>query len=125
MPVGMAESGAEMTVAGETEIQAQGRQVIVLTNQIERPGEPQPQLVTIQRHAFDPLEDLRKIDRRSANLCGNFVERPAPREITCKCQFYAIDQELALAACDVRGPRARWARTKARFSASSDSATPL
>ena len=46
-PVGLAEGGTEMAVAGETQIQAQGRQVIVLTNQIERSGEPQPQLVAI------------------------------------------------------------------------------
>src|SRR5262249_46342654 len=82
-PVRLAEGGTEMTVTGETEIQAQSRQIIVLTNQIERSGEPQPPLAAIQRHAFDPLERLREINRRSANLGGDLVQHPAPRQIAC------------------------------------------
>src|SRR5215468_8206076 len=93
-PVSLAEGGAEMTVTGEAKMERQGRQVIVLAKQIERSREPQPQLIAIERHAFDPLEGLREIDRRSANLCGNLMQRPAPREIAGQHQFYAIDQAL-------------------------------
>src|SRR5215813_7462316 len=38
-PVSLAEGGAEMTVTGETEIERQRRQVIVLAKQIERSRE--------------------------------------------------------------------------------------
>src|SRR5713101_6335163 len=69
--VGLSEGGAEMTVAGEAEIEAQGRQIIVLIDQIKRSREPQPHLVAIERHTLDPLEDLREVDRGSADFGGD------------------------------------------------------
>ena len=39
-PVGLAEGGAEMAVAGEAEVQAQGGQVVILREEVERPRQP-------------------------------------------------------------------------------------
>ena len=44
-----------MDVAGEAEIEAQRRQIVVLADQIERPRQPQPELVAIERDPFDTL----------------------------------------------------------------------
>ena len=61
--VDAAECGAEMAVAGEAEIQAQRGQILILREEIQRAGQPQPQLVAIERHTLHLLKDLRQIDR--------------------------------------------------------------
>ena len=83
-----------MAVTGETQVEAQGRQIVVLTNQVERPRKPQPQLVAIERHAFDPLKHLREIDRRSTDFGGYLGECPAPRKIAGDHELHAIDEAL-------------------------------
>ena len=79
--VNLAERGAEMTVAGEAEVEAKSGQVVILPEEIQRPREPQSQLVAIQRQTFDLLEDLRQINRRAAHFGGDLGQRPASRQI--------------------------------------------
>lgn len=75
----MAKGGAEMTVTGKAEIEAQGSKIVVLREKIERTSKAQTQLVAIQRQALDLLEDLREINRRAADFGGDFSEGPTTR----------------------------------------------
>ena len=52
-----------MTVAGETEVSAQRREIVVFAEQVQRLREPQSQLILIQRHRFYLLENLREVHR--------------------------------------------------------------
>ena len=45
IPVKPAKCGAKVTVAGETEIQGQGRQIAVAGKKVECAGQAKPQLV--------------------------------------------------------------------------------
>src|SRR6185437_1338360 len=67
LPVRLPEGGAEVAVAGEAELERQASQVNAVAEQGERPAEPQPQLVAVQRHAFQLLEHLGQVDRRAAH----------------------------------------------------------
>ena len=58
----LAECGAEVTVAGEAEVEAQSCQVVILREKIESTSEPQAQLITIQGQTFHLLENLREIN---------------------------------------------------------------
>jgi hypothetical protein len=66
-----------MAVAGEAEVEGQRGQVLRIAQQIERKGEPQLQLVAVERQAFDLLEDLGQVARRDADL----GQGPAPAEV--------------------------------------------
>jgi len=71
-PVKLAESSAEMTVAGKTEIEGQSRQVVVVCEEIERPRHSQSQLILVERQALHLLEDLCEVNRRDAHFRGDF-----------------------------------------------------
>ena len=58
-PVELSESGGEMTVTRESEIEAETCQVVVLTENMQRARKAQPQLVAVERHALHSLKDLR------------------------------------------------------------------
>src|SRR5687768_18022076 len=79
--VGLAKSGAEMAVAGEAQIHAQCGEILRLAEQLERPRQPQAQLIAIQGRAFELLKHLSQINRRYADLRADVCERPASREI--------------------------------------------
>src|SRR5579862_4228395 len=71
LAVGSFECGAEMAMAGKTEIERQGGQIDMGAEQVKRPGQPQLQLVAIEREALDLLEYLSEIDGRDADLSGD------------------------------------------------------
>ncbi len=50
-----------MAVAGKSEVQAQGGEVVEFPSRSSAAREPQPQLVPIERHRLDLLENLRQI----------------------------------------------------------------
>src|SRR5687768_8247579 len=75
------ERGAEMTVAGEAELEGEGGEVVVLPQQVQGASEPQAKLIAIQRQPFDLLEYLGEIHRRATDFGSDFRERPAPRKI--------------------------------------------
>src|SRR5262249_48681967 len=91
---GPLEGGAEMTVAGKAEIEAERGQIVILAKEIERAGKAQPQLVAVERRRFHLLEDLGEIDRRDADLPGDLGECPAPCEIGGEHQLCPVDQFL-------------------------------
>ena len=62
LPVELAERGGEMTVARESEIEAEAGQILVAAEQMQRPRESQTQLIPVERQAFNVLEHLRQID---------------------------------------------------------------
>src|SRR6266567_6586826 len=80
--VGLAECSTEVAVTGKAQVQAQCRQVVVMLKQVKGPCKPQPQLITIKRHALHLLKDLREIDRRTVNFSCNFRQCPTPRQVT-------------------------------------------
>ena len=90
--VELAKCGAEVTVTGEAEVEAERRQIVILGNQVEGSCKTHPKLIAIEGQALYLLEHLRKIDRRPVNLGGNLGQSPAPRQITGQCQLDAVDQ---------------------------------
>lgn len=88
-----------MTVAGETEFQAQSGKIAVVREKIESTREPQAQLVAIQRQTFDLLENLREIDRRAANFGSDFGKSPAAAQIAGEHQLNAVDEALTAETC--------------------------
>ena len=81
-----------MAMARESEIETQSRQVVILCDEIERPSEPQAEMIPIKRHTFHLLEHLREIYTRVANGGGEISERPASRQVSGKHQLGAIDK---------------------------------
>src|SRR5882762_2553864 len=69
--VGFAERGAEVAVAGKAKVEAEGCEVVILSEKIQRARQAQSQLIAIQGHAFDLLENLREINRGAADFRGN------------------------------------------------------
>src|SRR5262249_54953081 len=57
--VGAPERSAEVAMAGEPEVLAERREIVVSLQEIERAGEAQAELVAVERDAFHALEDLR------------------------------------------------------------------
>ena len=94
-------------MAGEAEVQAQGGEVVVLPEKIQRTRQAQPQLVAIQGQAFDLLEDLGQVHGGAAHLCGDLGQRPAACQITGEHELGPVHQALAsdTGAGDVRGAR--------------------
>jgi hypothetical protein len=104
--VGRPECGAEVTVAGEAKVQAQRREVVVLSEKIERPRQPQPQLVAIQGQTFYLLEDLCEIHGRAPHFIGDVGQSPAPRQVTGQHELRPIHEPLAAGTCAGRVRRA-------------------
>ena len=63
-----------------------------MAEQMQRARQPQPQLIAIERHGLDLLENLRQIDRRDADLRRDLAQRPAPRQIRGQHQLGAVHQ---------------------------------
>src|SRR5882757_234350 len=96
--VSLAECGAEVAVTGEAEVKAQGCQIVVPCQKIQRTRQPQPQLVAIQRYAFDLLEDLSEIDGRAAYFSSNPGQGPASRGVAHEHELDPIHQTLMSSA---------------------------
>jgi len=61
--VELAERGAEMTVARESEVEAETGEILAATKEMKRPRETQTQLIPVERESFCLLKHLREIDR--------------------------------------------------------------
>ena len=124
--IDLPECRTEMAVAGEAEVHAERRQIVLAAKQVQRPRQPQAQMVAIERHRLDLLEHLRQINRRYPDFGGDLGQRPAPRQIRGQHELGAVDQLLPAGAgaggCEVRSPRERRTSVSARVSASSVSA---
>src|SRR6266404_7338345 len=107
--VSLLERGAEVTVAGKTQVERELAQVVVLAKQVECARETQAQLIAIQRQAFHLLEHLGEINRRDADVGGDLGECPASRQIAGEDEFGSIRKSLASAA---RARRVRCARSE-------------
>src|SRR5689334_617303 len=105
--VGSLEGGGEMAVAGEPQLEAEGGEIVVLGHQVERAGEPQIELIAVEGHALDLLEDLREIDGGAADLGCDFRERPAARQIAGEEQLRPIHEFLTWDAVGRRAQRLR------------------
>ena len=57
-----------MAVAGKAEIETERGQILILAEQIECTGKPQPQLVAVKWRRLDLLEDLGEVNRRDAHF---------------------------------------------------------
>src|SRR5262249_49621692 len=86
------ERGREMAMAGKTEIERQGREVVAPRQQVQSARQPQPKVVAVQRYAFDLLEHLSEVDRGAAHLSGDVGERPASAEIAGEQDLHPINQ---------------------------------
>lgn len=93
------ERGAELTVAGESEIQRQACEILRLRQPMQRKRQSQLSLISIQRHTFAAAECLRQMHGRSTDVPRNLTQRPATLRLTVQGLFGAIDQST-------RGPRA-------------------
>src|SRR3984957_18043652 len=105
LEVGSFERAAEVAIAGKAEVERQTRKITMMAEQVERSSQPQLQLVTVKRQAFDLLENLRQIDRGNPHIAGDVRQAPATSQIGGEHQFGAIHQFLApdTAAGGVRG----------------------
>ena len=83
-----------MTMAVETEVETQRREVVILREELQRPRESQPQLVAIERDPFDLLEYLREVNRRMADLGRNLRQGPPSRRIACEDEFCPVCEPL-------------------------------
>src|SRR5260370_40986896 len=92
--IGLAEGRAEVAVAGEAKVEAQGGEVVILSEKVQRGRQAKAQLVAIQRQAFHQLEDLREIHRLDANFLGDLGQRPPPRRIPCKHERSSVNPAL-------------------------------
>src|SRR5215471_7506949 len=81
-------------MAGKTEIERQGGEVIAPRQQVQSARQPQPEVVAVQRYAFDLLEHLGEVDGRTAYLSGDVGERPASAEIAGEQDLDPINQPL-------------------------------
>ena len=84
-----------MAVAGKAELEADRGQVVMRSEQVERPCQPQTQVIAVKRHRFERLEKLGQIDRRDTHLRRDLAECPAASKIARKHQLRAVDQLLA------------------------------
>src|SRR6185437_11197470 len=69
-----AERARKMTVAREAQIQCQQSNVFGMWKLRECSRETQPSLITIDRHAFDAMEQVSEIRWRRADCCRNLAE---------------------------------------------------
>src|SRR5581483_5760756 len=99
----------EVTVARETELQAQCREIVVLVDQIERPRESEAQLIAVEWYPFDLLEHLRQIHRRStADFSRDVSQCPTPPRRTREHELRPVGKALVM---DARSRRTRRPRT--------------
>jgi hypothetical protein len=82
-------------VAGEAEVEAERGEIVGLRQQVQRPRQAQVQLVAIERHAFDGLEDLGEVDRRAPHLGGDLGQGPATGRIGAKHKLGAVGEPTA------------------------------
>src|SRR5215831_709820 len=92
--VSRAKGGTEVAVAGESEVQAESSEVLILRQKIQRLGQAQPQLVPVQRQPLHLLKDLCQVNRRSPDFRGDFSQRPSPREIARQNKLDSIHKLL-------------------------------
>ena len=83
-----------MTVARESEIEAETGEILVSAEETERPCETQTQLIPVKRQALYLLEHLREIDRRHTGLSRDLAQRPAPPEFGRQDELRAVDEFL-------------------------------
>src|SRR5215831_6913451 len=107
--VSRAERGAEVAVTGESKVQTESGEVVIVRQKIQRPGQAQPQLVPIQRQPLHLLKDLRQVNGRSPDFRGDFSQRPSPREIAREDKLDSIYKLLPsnAGACRVRSARSQ------------------
>src|SRR5262245_24746071 len=96
-----------MTVAVETEVQAQGREIVILRKQCERPRESEPQLVAIERHPLDLLKHLREVHGGMAHFGCNLRQCPASRGIAGEHELGPVREPLSPDTCARSMRRAR------------------
>lgn len=77
VPVCLAESGAEMTMAGKTQIHAQVGEIVISIEKVESPCQSQAQLIAIQRHTFHLLEYLSQVYGRNPHFLRDLGKCPA------------------------------------------------
>src|SRR5262249_20380298 len=92
LTVGSFERGAEVTMAGKTEFKRQAGQAGIVAKQVKCSGQPQLQLVAIERKPFYLLEHLGEIDRRHADVGGDRRQRPTASQIGREHEFRAVNQ---------------------------------
>lgn len=102
--VGLSERRRKMTVARETEVQAERREVIVSRQEVESAGEPQAQLVSVQRHTFNLLEYLGEVHGGDADFGRDLGQSPAPTQVRCQDELGPVD-ELLPSRCSTRRVR--------------------
>ena len=79
--VGLFEGRAEVAVAGKSEVECEAGQIGLVAEQVERSGEAELEVAAIERQTFDLLEYLREIDRRDADVDGDFGQGPTALRI--------------------------------------------
>jgi hypothetical protein len=70
-----------MAVTGKAQVETQAGEVVILTQQIQRPRQPQAQLIAVQWHTLHLLEQLSEIYRRDADLDCDLGQSPATRDV--------------------------------------------
>jgi hypothetical protein len=83
-------------VAIEPEIQAQGRQVVISREKLQRSRQPQPQLIAIQGDPFNLLEYLREVHRGTPNFGRDLGKRPSSCRIAREYEFRPVGEPLSL-----------------------------
>ena len=92
--VGLTERGAEVTVTGKAEGQAEGGEVVILGEKIQGPCEPKPQLIAIEGQSFHLLKYLSEINRGTAYFGCDLSQRPTARWIARQHELGSIDEPL-------------------------------
>ena len=69
-----AERRREVAVAAEAKVERKAGDAVAVGEFGERAAEPQAPLIAIERDSLRPREFLGEIDRRNADLLGNFAE---------------------------------------------------
>src|SRR5581483_7325895 len=111
-PIHLMEGRREVTVAGKAKLEAEGGEVIVLVDEIERSRESQAQLIAVEWYPFDLLEHLRQIHRRSsAHLGRDFGQRPTPTRLSREHELRPVGEALAMDARSRRPGRPRTHRS--------------
>src|SRR5579885_1877663 len=95
LAVSSLERCAEVAVAGKTEVERQAAQVVVVAELIKRAGQPESQLVAIERDALNLLEHLGEIHRRDAHVRSDLRQSPTASQVGREYELRAVRQLLA------------------------------
>src|SRR6187401_36111 len=68
------ERSGEVAVTRESKMQGEVGEIVILRDQIQCSREPQPQVIAIERQAFDLLKSLGEIHGGSTDLRCNFLQ---------------------------------------------------